>query len=153
MTRAGGQPDRGPRSRLSDARSDELVGAAVPGVRQAAGRHAHGTVTPFTDRVSDTDCRDRSDFWKLWNNTTIANGVCFANDGDWGDRIPSVYKVWTGNNGANWVEDLGNRLLFFPGDGNQVCRNTLTFFVNGNNFAYYDIRKESIAGRGYPPCG
>lgn len=77
---------------------------------------------------------------------------CFANDGDWGQRLPSVDQVWTGNNGANWVEDTGSTLINFPGDGNQVCRNTLTVFVDGGHVVTRDIRKEGIAGRGFQPC-
>ena len=63
-------------------------------------------VIPFTSihRVPDDQCASRSDFFKLWNGTTIADGVCFASDGTISVEIDGVYAITSGNN-AGYVID------------------------------------------------
>ncbi|MBW4636027.1 MAG: hypothetical protein KME30_30330 [Iphinoe sp. HA4291-MV1] len=61
------------------------------------------------NRVSDQQCRDRTDFFKLWNNTTIANGVCFANPGTASVRIYNVYRITNGNNYGSILYTVGSK--------------------------------------------
>jgi hypothetical protein len=53
------------------------------------------------ERVSDRLCSARSDYFKLWNNTTSANGVCFANAGTISIKVYNVGKISNGNNYAS----------------------------------------------------
>ncbi len=53
------------------------------------------------ERVSDRLCAARSDYFKLWNNTTSAGGVCFANAGTISIQVYNVGKISNGNNYAS----------------------------------------------------
>jgi hypothetical protein len=96
------------------------------------------TVVPLTNRVSDAACASRSDFWKLWNNTTIANGICFASAGTININVYYVYEVDTGNNEGNFVADG----IHFPGDGRQYCAYDYITFTSP---WVYDVTQVSIS--------
>jgi hypothetical protein len=64
------------------------------------------------NRVSDSQCKSRTDFFKLWNNTTIAKGVCFANAGSLNVHIYNVYQITNGNN-YGYVKDSNGYTYYF----------------------------------------
>jgi Beta/Gamma crystallin len=117
--------------------------------RLASGAHPE-LLAPDINRVSDTACRDRSDFWKLWNNTTIAGGVCFANNGTVRINVYNVYQIDTGNNTGNFAAGS----VHFPGSGRQYCAwDSLVFHDDaGNPVALADVTLVSIVGRTSYPC-
>jgi Beta/Gamma crystallin len=124
-------------------------------VRQQAAQQAPartgGGVTPFINRVPDQDCANRSDFFKLWNNTTIANGVCFANNGTININVYNVYEVDSGNNSGNFTASPN---AHFPGNGKQMCSYTYAIFENssGQRLSLNDVTQVSIVGRSTPNC-
>lgn len=63
---------------------------------------ADSAVNPLIYRVNDSDCKTHDTYFKLWNNTTVANGVCFAQNGTVNVNIYNVYRITSGNN-AGWV--------------------------------------------------
>src|SRR5689334_13837135 len=80
-------------------------------------------------RVSDSRCKARSDFMKLWNGTTIAKGVCFAGNGTMHINVYNVYDFTAGNN-AGYV-------LYKWFDGNTYVH---TFCQKDRwNYSPYDV--------------
>lgn len=78
-------------------------------------------------RVPDGECANRSDFFKLWNNTTIAKGVCFADSGYLtGLNIYNVSKITTGKNAGYVKDSLGN---YYPFSGREFCQNVTATFT------------------------
>ena len=63
------------------------------------------TVVPLINRVSDADWQfsDQLGYWKLWNNTTSAGEVYFANNGTININVYNVYEVDTDYNSGNFV--------------------------------------------------
>ena len=60
-------------------------------------------------RVSDSQCASRTDFFKLWNNSTSALGVCFASDGGLNVNIYNVYQITSGNNTGFVIDHDGQK--------------------------------------------
>ncbi len=98
-------------------------------------------VISFINRVSDTDCKNRTDFFKLWNNTTIAGGVCFANNGTAsGLNIFNVFSITTGNNTGFVVDSNGNQ---YPFAGGELCQ----FVEDDISPPIPDVVQVTITGR------
>lgn len=79
---------------------------------------------PFTTihRVSDSLCASRTDFFKLWNDSTSAGGVCFASDGGLNVDIFDVGQITTGNNAGFVIDHDGQKF--------KLCQNqTFDHFI------------------------
>lgn len=63
-------------------------------------------------RVSDSACKSRTDFFKLWNNTTTAKGVCFSNPGGVNVHVYNVYQITNGNN-YGYIKDSYGAYYYF----------------------------------------
>lgn len=74
----------------------------------SSGSH---TVVPFINRVSDAACTGASgtQFFKLWNGTTSAGGLCFANNGQVSVNIFNVSAITSGNNKGFVVDHNGDQ--------------------------------------------
>jgi hypothetical protein len=73
-------------------------------------------VSPAISRTSDSACASHTDYFKLWNNTTIANGICFADAGTLtGLNIYNVHQLTTGNNSGYLIDSNGNVYPFSAG--------------------------------------
>lgn len=95
-------------------------------------------VTPFIARVSDSQCASRIDFFKLWNGTTSAGGVCFSDNGIAHVEIDNVYMITSGNN-AGCVQDR-NGDIFRLGNNSTL-----------NHFIAHVVEID-ITGRTGPSC-
>ncbi|MHC5748537.1 MAG: beta/gamma crystallin domain-containing protein [Nostoc sp.] len=97
------------------------------------------------NRVSDSQCLARSDFFKLINNTTIAGGVCFANAGRVSVKIYNVYRVTNGNNYGSIAYTVGTNSYI-----DLFCSKNLNYYIPASRRANV-VR--SITLSAYPPAG
>lgn len=81
--------------------------AGKSGPLTSSGSH---TIIPFINRVSDAACSGVSgtQFFKLWNGTTSAGGVCFANNGQISVEIDNVSRITSGNNKGFVIDRNGD---------------------------------------------
>ncbi|MGH7868286.1 MAG: hypothetical protein ACREP9_11860, partial [Candidatus Dormibacteraceae bacterium] len=98
----------------------------------------------------DIACRDRTDFFKLWDNRAGSGGLCFADDGEGEVNMAGVYRLTTGGN-AGSLRSLGG--LTWPRDGLRYCDHAEVMFVDGNNKpAKIDVTYITIVGRSAATC-
>jgi hypothetical protein len=112
--------------------------ATLAGSSKSTSFKNSGALMPATSihRVSDQDCATRTDFFKLWNNTTIANGVCFASDGGLDVEIDNVYQITPGNNVGFVIDRIGQKIW--------ICKPLLRIIAH--------VTFVEITGRAGAPC-
>lgn len=90
-------------------------------------------------RVPDNLCKTRSDFMKLWNGTTSANGVCFAGNGTAHINVYGVYDFTSGNNAGyivyKWI------------DGNSYVHSFCQYQEWNYQYSVPDVTQVTITGR------
>ena len=115
------------------------VGGKVSAPSLYTGLQPADSYSGAIHRVPDNLCASRSDFVKLWNGTTIANGVCFASNGT---ANINVYNVSTFTSGSN----VGY-IIFTWTDGNSYRQD----FCQGQTWGYQsnvpDVTQVVITGR------